>query len=469
MQIQFLGAARTVTGSKHLITANGKKILLDCGFFQGQGKDTDTLNRTFSFTPADIDYLILSHAHIDHSGNIPNLVKQGFTGPIICTPATADLCKVMLVDSAHIQEADLRFVNKRRLKRGEPPLKPLYNVNDAENCLAQLVKVQYEEKYTVCEGVTVSFTDSGHILGSAAVNLEITENGAVKKLCFTGDIGRYNGSILKDPQPFPQADYIIAESTYGDRLHSDATYSEQQLFNIVYDTCVVKKGKLIVPAFSLGRTQELVFALDQMATKKMLPRINVYVDSPLSINATYIMRDHPECFNRNILEYMKTDPNPFGFSNLIYIQDVQDSKHLNELAEPCIIISASGMAEAGRIKHHLANNITNPNNTVLLVGYAEPQSLAGRLRAGSKLVRIFGTEYPVNAAVQIMDAYSAHGDYKEMIEYLDCQDTKKVKHIFLVHGEYEVQQKYRERLMAAGFKKISIPAQDDIVNLDEHR
>ncbi|MCW3084341.1 MAG: metallo-beta-lactamase [Bacteroidetes bacterium] len=467
MQIQFLGAARTVTGSKHLIiTESGKKILLDCGFFQGKGAETDGMNRTFNFTPADIDYLILSHAHIDHSGNIPNLVKQGFTGPIICTNPTADLCKIMLADSAHIQEADMRFLNKRRMKRGEKPLKPLYTINDVDNCNELFVKVRYGQKHTVCEGVTVHFTDSGHILGSAAVNLEITENGKTKKLCFTGDIGRYNGSILKDPEPFPQADYIIAESTYGDRLHGDAMYGEQELFNVVFDTCITKKGKLIIPAFSLGRTQELVYALDKLETKKMLPRINVYVDSPLSINATNIMRDHPECFNEEILEYMKTDPNPFGFSNLIYIQDVEDSKHLNELPEPCIIISASGMAEAGRIKHHLANNVSNPNNTVLLVGYAEPHSLAGKLRAGQKNVTIFGTDHDVNANVVIMDSYSAHGDYQEMIRYLSCQDPAKVKQLFLVHGEYEVQLNYKEKLEAAGFKHIAIPEQGQIIQAD---
>ncbi len=467
MQIQFLGAARTVTGSKHLITTeSGKKILLDCGFFQGKGAETDDMNRTFHFTPADIDYLILSHAHIDHSGNIPNLVKQGFKGPIICTNATADLCKIMLADSAHIQEADMRFLNKRRMKRGEKPLKPLYTINDVDNCTELLVKVKYDQKHTVCEGVTVHFTDSGHILGSAAVNLEINENGKTTKLCFTGDIGRYNGSILKDPEPFPQADYIIAESTYGDRLHGDAMYGEQELFNAVFDTCITKKGKLIIPAFSLGRTQELVYALDKLETKKMLPRINVYVDSPLSINATNIMRDHPECFNEEILEYMKTDPNPFGFSNLIYIQDVEDSKHLNELPEPCIIISASGMAEAGRIKHHLANNVSNPNNTVLLVGYAEPHSLAGKLRAGKKNVTIFGTEYLVNANVIIMDSYSAHGDYKEMIQYLGCQDPAKVRQLFLVHGEYDVQLNYKEKLEAVGFKHITIPEQDQIIQAD---
>lgn len=467
MQIQFLGAARTVTGSQHLIiTDSGKKILLDCGFFQGRGAETDAMNREFHINPADVDYLILSHAHIDHTGNVPNLVKQGFRGPIICTNATADLVKIMLSDSAHIQESDVRFLNKRRMKHGEKPLKPLYTLKDAEAVNPMLVKVSYLKKYQVCEGITVQFTDSGHILGSAAVNLEIKEKNGVKRLTFTGDIGRYHGSILKDPQPFPQADYIIAESTYGDRLHGDSTYSEKQLFDVVFDTCITKKGKLVIPAFSVGRTQELVYALDQLEHKKMLPRINVYVDSPLSVNVTGIMRSHPECFNDDILDYMKTDDNPFGFSNLIYIQDAEDSKHLNDLPEPCIIISASGMAEAGRIKHHLANTIGNPSNTVLLVGYAEPHSLAGQLRNGKKNVNIFGNAHDVNASVVIMDSYSAHGDYKEMIDYLRCQDPSKVKEVFLVHGEYEVQQVYREKLIAEGFKNVAIPEQDQIVTLD---
>lgn len=467
MQIQFLGAARTVTGSKHLLTlSSGKKILLDCGFFQGKGSETDAMNRDFSFEPASIDYLILSHAHIDHSGNVPNLIKQGFKGPIVCTNATADLCKIMLMDSAHIQEGDLKYVNRRRIKRGEEPLKPIYSVNDVENALKLLTRVSYNQIYNVCEGLTVQYTDSGHILGSGAINLEITENNKIQKLFFSGDIGRYNGFILKNPEPFPQADYIITESTYGDRLHSDSKYSEQQLFDVVYNTCITKKGKLIIPAFSLGRTQELVFALNKLENKKMLPKINIYVDSPLSVNATEIMINHPECFNQDIIDYMKKDPNPFGFSNLIYVQDVKDSKNINSIAGPCIIISASGMAEAGRIKHHIANNISNSNNTILLVGYAEPHSLGGKIRNGAKMVKIFGTEYQVNADVVIMDSYSAHGDYKEMIQYLSCQDKEKVKQIFLVHGEYDTQVAYKEKLLDAGFKNISIPDQGDKVDLN---
>lgn len=460
MQIQFFGAARTVTGSKHLLTTvDGKKILLDCGLFQGKGSETDGMNRDFSFNPSEIDFLILSHAHIDHSGNIPGLVKNGFKGKIICTPATLDLCKIMLLDSAHIQENDIKYINKRRIKRGEEPLKPLYSVVDVNKSLELFTGVSYNIKYELFDGFNVTFTDSGHILGSAAVNIEFIENGHTKKLCFTGDIGRYDGSILKDPQPFPQADVIICESTYGDRLHSDKTMSEQQLFDVVYYTCITKKGKLIIPAFSLGRTQEIVYALDQMENKKMLPHIKVYVDSPLSVNATNVMRAHPECFNEEMLDYMKKDANPFGFGNLIYIQDVDDSKMLNKLDEPCIIISASGMIEAGRIKHHVSNNISDKKNTILIVGYAEPNSLGGKIRNGEKVVRIFGEDHQVKADVRIMDSYSAHGDYKEMIQYLSCQDKKQIKQLFLVHGEYETQLNFKEKLIDEGFRHITIPAQ----------
>jgi metallo-beta-lactamase family protein len=467
MKIQFWGAARTVTGSKHLITtANNKKILLDCGFFQGRGAESDGLNRHFGFDPASIDYLILSHAHIDHSGSIPNLVKQGFKGAIICTKATLDLCKIMLTDSAHIQENDVKYLNKRRMKLGQEPLKPIFTEKDVEKSMKLFVGTNYNLPYTVYEDLQVTFTDSGHILGSAGVNIELKENEKTTKLFFSGDIGRYGGSILRDPQPFPQADYIIGESTYGDRLHSDIIQTEQQLFDVIYNTCIHKKGKVIIPAFSLGRTQELVYALDIMSTKKMLPQINVYVDSPLSVNATSIMRNHPECFNEDILEYMKKDSNPFGFDNLNYIQDVIESKQLNERKEPCIIISASGMADAGRIKHHIKNNISDPKNTILIVGYAEPNSLGGKLRSKNKKVKIFGVEHEVKADVIVLDSYSAHGDYKEMIRYYECQDPVKVKQLFLVHGEYEVQLNFKEKLHEAGFLNITIPEQGDEIELN---
>lgn len=462
MKIKFYGAARTVTGSKHLLTTKGgDSILLDCGFFQGRGQDSDVMNREFSFDPKSLTYLILSHAHIDHSGNIPNLVKEGFRGKIFATPATIDLCRIMLKDSAHIQENDLKHVNKRRLKRGEDLLEPLYDVQDVEEALKLFVPVKYDHKIEISEEVSLLFTDSGHILGSAAVNLEVKEGEIIKKICFTGDIGRYNSAILKDPQVFPQCDVLISESTYGDRLHSDNDLSSKELLEVIRYTCVEKKGKLIIPAFSLGRTQEIVYALDKMESQGILPHIKVFVDSPLSINATDVMIAHPECFNESMLEYMKTDSDPFGFQKLHYIQEVEVSKKLNSLKEPCIIISASGMIEAGRIKHHVANNIADSKNTILIVGYAEPSSIGGKIRSGSQVVKIFGEEFKVNADVVILDSYSAHADYEEMFTYFECQDISKIKKVFLVHGEYETQLNFKEKMLDKGFRNIVIPAMKD--------
>lgn len=458
MKITFYGAARTVTGSKHLVTLdNGKKILLDCGFFQGHGADTDPMNRHFGFDPAKIDYLILSHAHIDHSGNIPNLVKQGFSGKIYCTSATRDLAAIMLADTAHIQENDIKYVNKKRQKKNLAPFTPIYDIGDVENALELFFTIPYRKKFMLEEGIELQFTDSGHILGAAAVHLTITENGVKKRLCFTGDIGRASDKILKAPEPFPQCDYLICESTYGNRLHESSEKTENRLLEIVYETCVNKKAKLIIPAFSLGRTQEVVYALNNLRNAKKLPPIPVYVDSPLSVNATTIMRAHPECFNAEILRTMQSDPDPFGFDNLYYIQKAEDSIKLNDDKRPMIIISASGMAEAGRIKHHIKNNIENPESTILLVGYCTPESLGGRLANGNKEVFIYGKEYKVKARVELMNSYSAHADYNEMLSYLDCQDKKLIKKFFLVHGDYEVQQDWREKLLSKGFTNIEIP------------
>jgi len=458
MTICSYGAARTVTGSKHLITlGNGKNILLDCGFFQGHGADTDTLNRTFPFDPAIVDVMVLSHAHIDHSGNIPNLVKQGFKGKIYCTTPTRDLCEIMLADTAHIQENDATYLNKRRSKKGLLPLMPIYTLHDVENALAHFVNIPLSRKTTILEDVVLEFTDSGHILGAAAMHLTINEAGKETRIFFSGDIGRPEDKLLKKPARFPQADYILCESTYGNRLHDSPAITESRLIEIVNRTCVEKKGKLIIPAFSLGRTQELVYVLNNLSNQHRLPRIKVYVDSPLSVNATEIMRRHTSSFNETIQVSLKSDPDPFGFNELTYIQDVAVSKRLNELKEPCIIISASGMAEAGRIKHHIKNTISDPRNTILIVGYCTHESLGGRLVARNPTVRIFGEEYPVKASVEVINSFSAHADYNEMLEYLSCQDPAQVKKIFLVHGEYPVQQQWREKLLAKGFASVEIP------------
>lgn len=463
MEIKFLGAARNVTGSKHLVTTlSGKKILLDCGFFQNRGSDNDRLNRNFDFNPAEIDYLILSHAHIDHSGNVPNLVKQGFKGIIFTTAATVDLCEVMLTDSAFIQEGDTKYLNKRRKRKGQELLEPIYTVKDVTEALKHFKRIAVNKMFTIDDEVSFLFTDAGHILGSVSVHLYVKENSATKQLTFSGDIGRYNDLILKSPQTFPQADLIVCESTYGDRLHEQHEDARQKLLKVVIETCVEKKGKLIIPAFSLGRTQEIIYTLDRFKTENKLPSIKVFVDSPLAIDATNIMRKHSEFFNDDVIDYMHVDPDPFGFSNLTYVRKAEDSKKLNDMHEPCIIISASGMIEAGRIKHHVKNNVINANNTILIVGYCSPGSIGGKLRDGAKKIRIFGDEYDVKARVEVISSFSAHADYEEMIQYLSCQDKKKVKKLFLVHGEYPVQQVFRQTLLKTGFTDIEIPEQGEV-------
>ena len=459
MKIKFLGAAREVTGSKTLLTMDsGKRILLDCGMFQGKGLETDTMNRELGFDPSLIDHIILTHAHIDHSGLIPYAYKLGFRGSIVCTNATRDLCSIMLADTAYIQEHDTKTYNKRRAKKGLPLLTPLFTQEDAKECMAHFIGVPYEMKFRIDDNTKVKFTGTGHMLGSGVANLIITEKGQTFNLAYTGDIGRPVNRILAPPKVFPQADVLICESTYGDRLHHDLVSADEELLKTVNYTCLEKKGKLIIPSFSVGRTQEIVYSLNNFFNEGKLPRVEIFVDSPLAVNATTIFRMHPECFNREILHGMEKDADPFGFNRLTYITRHEDSKELNDYKNPCIIISASGMMEAGRIKHHLANNISDSRNTILVVGYCSPSTLGARIARGDKEVSIFSTVYQVNADVKTIDSFSGHGDYKEMIHFLSCQDKSAIKKIFLVHGEYETQQKYSERLQESGFKNIEIPS-----------
>ncbi len=464
MKIQFFGAAQRVTGSKHLITTNkGTKILLDCGLFQGIG--TTELNLQFGFDPKEVDFLILSHAHIDHTGLVPRLVRKGFKGTIYATPATKDLCEIMLMDSAHIQEKDLERINKRRIGRNEEPYELLYNADDVEAALKLFKTVDYHTPYYLEEGVRVEYFDAGHLLGSAGIYLTFEEEHHNKALFFTGDIGRPNDKILRSPEPFPQADYILCESTYGNRLHEPESDMKTHLLRIVYQTCIEKKGKLLIPAFAVDRTQELIYALDQLAHEGLLPKIPVYVDSPLSVKATMVMKNNEECFNPEILAYVKHDGDAFGFENLHYISDVMESKALNDSKQPCIIISSSGMAEAGRIKHHIKNNVEKPSTTILLVGYCSPGSLGAVLKTKPAEVRIFGETFKVRADIEIMDSFSAHADYKEMMHHLSCQDTSKVKKLFLVHGEIDTQLVFKNRLNSMGFHDIQIPAQGESFDL----
>jgi metallo-beta-lactamase family protein len=462
INLQFFGAAQRVTGSKHMVTSpSGMKILLDCGLFQGI--NTSELNLDFGFNPKDVDVLLVSHAHIDHTGLIPRLIKKGFTGKIFCTAATKSLCEVMLMDSAKIQARDLERVNKRRKNRNEEPLEILYEEEDVEQALTQFETVALEKPFFLEENIKVTFYNAGHLLGSAGIYLEFLDEK--KTLFFTGDIGRPNDKILDSPSPFPKSDYIICESTYGNKLHEPEQDIKAKLLQIVNHTCVEKRGKLIIPAFAVDRTQELVYALDQLVSEGSLPPIPVYVDSPLSVKATLIMRDHSEDFNHDILAYIKKEGDAFGFDNLHYITEVEESKKLNESTEPCIIISSSGMAEAGRVKHHIANNIENPKTTILMVGYCSPNSLGHALKTGEKTVQIHGQEKIVRAEIAIMDSFSGHADYSEIINHLKCQNPKDVRNIFLVHGEIENQTAFKVRLQDAGFSNVYIPEHHESVNL----
>jgi len=458
MKISFHGAARTVTGSKHLIHLNnGKKILLDCGLFQGLRKKTREYNSELGFDAQEVDMVFLSHAHIDHSGLLPKLIKDGFVGEIFCTKATASLVKILLADSAYIQEADVKYVNKKRGKKGLNQLEPVYRITDAERVFPMIREIEYGKKTKIDKDISVLFTDAGHILGSASVHLSLRENGKDTRITFSGDIGRYRDIILKSPQTFDQADYIILESTYGNSLHKDYVNADEELLRIIEETCVKKKGKVIIPAFSVGRTQELLYDLNLLELENRLPNIEYYVDSPLSNKATKVIRNHPECYNKRLNEILTRDEDPFGFKGLKFITKVEDSKALNANNNPMVIISASGMATAGRVKHHIANAISDPRNTILMVGYCEPNSLGAKLMRGDEKVRIFGEQYQVKANVASIRSMSAHGDYEDLCQYLACQNPAMVKKLFLVHGEYEVQKDFSKRLVKKGFLDVVIP------------
>ncbi len=459
MQLSFHGAAQTVTGSKHLITLdNGTQLLLDCGLFQGMGKDTRALNENLGFDATKVSYVILSHAHIDHSGLLPKLIKDGFNGKIYCTIPTKEIVEALLIDSAHIQEMDVEFVNKKRAKQGLPAVAPLYTEENVLKTLDLLQAVDYDVLKKIDDSISFTYTDAGHILGSASVHISLTENGKTTQLTFSGDVGRYNDAILKAPHSYPQADYIILESTYGNSLHDDYAGTADALLQNITTTCVEQKGTLVIPAFSLGRTQELLYALNSLELEGRLPAIDYYVDSPLSIKLTSIIKKYPQYFNKYVQEVLKKDEDPFDFKGLKFINSRQESMALNSIKKPSVIISASGMAEAGRIKHHIANKIGDANNTILLVGYCSPGGLGGRLKAGEKEVRIFSEMHRVEATVQTMRSMSAHGDYEDLLHFLQCQNPSLVQRLFLVHGEKNVQEDFIEILHKNGFGNVINPA-----------
>lgn len=465
MKIQFLGAAQTVTGSQHLLTISGKNILLDCGLFQGKRKEAFEINRNFAFNAEEIDFLLVSHAHIDHTGNIPHLVKSGFNKQIYATSATVDLCNIMLRDSAYLQERDVKFVNKKRAKQNKNLFEPLYNVEDVEKALSNFVGVQYDKTIEIMQGVKVTFRDAGHILGSAGILLEIRENGKFTRLGFSGDIGRKDSPIIHDPNVLTDLDILIMESTYGNKLHSVVEEVEEEVAKLVNEV-IGDNGKIIIPAFAVGRTQLLVYVLHKLFDQNRIPIFPIYVDSPMAVNATEVYRNHPECYDRETQRiFIDNYEDPFGFNRLIYIRNVEESKQLNFKKEPCMIISASGMAEGGRVLHHLANNIENPKNMVLFAGYAAQETLARKIMDGAENVNILGSSYKVNSKIKIMDYFSAHADQRGLLEYLDLSSPQKLKKIFLVHGEEEGALVLRQKILEKGFNEVYFPKKGDTIEL----
>ncbi|OGQ98805.1 MAG: MBL fold metallo-hydrolase [Deltaproteobacteria bacterium RIFOXYD12_FULL_55_16] len=461
MKITFHGAARTVTGSQHLLEVNGKRILLDCGLFQGKRKEAFELNRTGFCAGRDLDCLILSHAHIDHSGNIPCLVKKGFSGDIICTSATRDLCAVMLMDSAHIQEQDVEFVNKLRKKNRQKAFEPLYTKEDVVAAMAQFVGVSYNRRREIMPGVHLTLVDAGHMLGSANVILDIhdQEQGRELRLVFSGDIGRAGIPIIKDPAVLSEgADILIMESTYGNRQHPPYPEAERELKRIVNET-YQRGGVLLIPAFAVGRTQQLVYDLHKLFLKRDIPNLPIYVDSPLATRVTDIFRLHPETYDSEIMEFLLKDghSNPFGFDTLHYTQTVQDSKELNFLREPAIIISASGMMEGGRILHHLRRRISDKKNTILVTGWQAPNTLGRKIVDGEETIRIFGEEFPLRATVESLTGFSGHADRDALLAWAGAMQKKPAR-TFVVHGEEDAATALAESLrQELGFAQVEIP------------
>jgi metallo-beta-lactamase family protein len=445
MKLTFYGATHTVTGSKYLLQANGKNILIECGMYQGHRTEWIERNSHLPFDSATIDVMLLSHAHIDHSGVIPVLGRSGFRGKILCTDATADLCHAMLMDSAYIQEQDAAFITMRNEKKGLPAVEPLYTRADTQAVLEQFQPVgSYNHPTAVTEGVTATWLDAGHLLGSAMIVIDIEENGRKVRLAFSGDIGRGHNDILRDPDHPRDADYLITESTYGDSEHETLADVNDRVCAIIQRT-LEKNGKIIIPAFAVGRAQQLIYTIYQLTQSRCIPALPVYVDSPLSLLATEVFKRHPECFNQKFHDVMMNERNPFSMSNINYVGSVEESKAINDFKKPCIIISASGMAEAGRIRHHLKNNIGNDRNTILIVGWCAPHTLGAHLASGHKEVNIFGEPYKVRATVETIDAFSGHADKSELRAWAE-QVTGSLRGIFVIHGEETPAMTFAETL-----------------------
>jgi metallo-beta-lactamase family protein len=448
----------------HMLEFADQRVLLDCGLFQGRRSEASKLNREFPASPSSIDAVLLSHAHIDHSGLLPKLYREGFRGRVYATAATRDLCTSMLADSAFIQEKDVAWVNRRERRRGGDQIEPLYGILDVEGVMECFEDVAYDEVFTPLPGLSVEYRDAGHILGSATMALTIEEEGRVVTLGFTGDVGRDQRPILRDPRPMPDCDYLICESTYGGRTHDPPDAAKDRLAEVVSETAA-RGGKVIIPAFAVGRTQEIVYRLDELTNEGRLPPVPVYVDSPLAVNVTDIFKRHPECFDDELLEYMEGDAEPFGFARLSYIRDVEDSKKINSSRLPMVVISASGMCEAGRILHHLRNNVEDPRNTVLMVGFCAPHTLGRRIVERRPEIKIFGEPHRLRANVEVMNSYSAHADEPELVEFVSHLDPNRMKRIFLVHGDADRQLLLRDALDAAGYGDVYGPERGESFEL----
>ncbi len=462
MKIHFNGAVQTVTGSQFHIEANGANILLDCGLYQGKRDDFYLFNQNFQFSPKKVDALLLSHAHIDHSGNIPNLVKQGFDKPIYATRATCELADIMLQDSAHIQESDTEYGNKKRARKGQLKLEPLYTTLDAIQATHLFRSVEYEKPFQPVEGILAKFVEAGHILGSAAIVLDITEGGKKTRVWFSGDIGREKLPLLKDPVLPTDSQILIMESTYGDKPHRDPEQAFVEFRQVVMKT-IERGGKVIIPAFAVGRTQELVYFLNIMLANKDIPPIPIFVDSPLAVNATDIFRKFSYLFDEETKQFVeKGNHKALVYPNLTYTRSVAESKALNDRFEPMVIISASGMAESGRILHHLRNNIENPKNTIMIVSWQAPHTLGRRLAEGQKMVRIFGQIFEVNAEIATIGGLSAHAGQNMLVKYA-LHSQKTISNVFLVHGESDAALALKDKLNQAGMRNVFYPQRGEYV------
>jgi metallo-beta-lactamase family protein len=464
MKLHFLGANRTTTGSKHLLEVAGHRVLIECGMYQGRRAESIEQNSKLPFDCAGVDAMLLSHAHIDHTGVIPVLCKSGFAGPIHCTEATADLCRIMLMDSAHIQEQDAEFVSKKNAKKGLPPVAPLYTQVDAAASLDHLQSVAYNRPTPIIDGVTATWLDAGHILGSAMIVVDLVEGGRKVRLAFSGDLGRGHNDILRDPDHPRDVDYLLVESTYGNRVHEPLADVNDRVCAII-NRALERNGKIVIPSFAVGRTQQLLYTIFELTKSRCIPSLPVYVDSPLSLQATEVFRRHPECFNKKFYDMMMNHDNPFSMHNINYVRSVEESMALNDLKKPAIIISASGMAEAGRIRHHIKNNIGDDRNTILIVGWCAPHTLGSHLASGHKEVNIFGEPFQVRAQVETINAFSGHADKNELRAWAEAV-TGPLRGMFVVHGDEEPALAFAETLRTLRpSADVRVPAFGDVVEL----